>query len=131
MATTNTAIYEGVNPKSFIAGSTISKYRAVVLASDGEVDHVGTANTIAPTGISMGDAAAGAPVDVACDFGAIVKIEAGAAVTKGQEVSSDNVGRAIDRTSTTNNVVIGRALEAATAAGQIIPIQYYVRTLAP
>lgn len=50
----------------------------------------------------------------------IVMVEAGAAVTIGGQVSSDATGRAIDSIAT--KVVLGTALEAASAAGILIAV---------
>lgn len=50
----------------------------------------------------------------------ITKVEAGAAVTRGGVVMSDNVGRAVDATAT--NKGVGIALDAASAAGEIISV---------
>lgn len=132
MTTTNPVVNEGAPPKSFIAGSAITKYRFVVLASDGEVDHVGTADTIKADGISGGDqATAGRPVDVFTDYGSIRKVEVGSGgVTVGAEVCSDNAGKAIAQTAATNDIVQGRCLRTA-AAGEITSILFAPRTLAP
>lgn len=46
-------------------------------------------------------------------------VEAGAAVAVGAEIEADNLGRAITRNA---GVSLGRALDAATAAGQFIRI---------
>jgi hypothetical protein len=51
----------------------------------------------------------------------ISKVEAGAAVALGAEVMSDTTGRAITA-ATTGNAVVGRALQAATAAGEWIDV---------
>jgi hypothetical protein len=51
----------------------------------------------------------------------ISKVVAGAAVTLWSEVASDNVGRAINAATATHRVV-GRALQSAGAAGDIIDV---------
>lgn len=53
-------------------------------------------------------------------YAGVVKVVAGAAVTRGVEVQSDTTGRAI--AATTGDVPLGTALEAAAAAGDIIAV---------
>lgn len=50
----------------------------------------------------------------------IAKVEAGAAVSRGDQVTSDASGRAV--TAATGNNVAGKALQAAGAAGDIIEV---------
>lgn len=57
---------------------------------------------------------------VAVQVGGIAKIEAGAAVTAGDKVMTDTVGRAITHTGTNN--VLGLALETAGNAGERISV---------
>lgn len=52
----------------------------------------------------------------------IVKVVAGAAFSLDAEIMSDASGRAITATST--NMILGTALEAATAAGQIVKVLF-------
>lgn len=61
--------------------------------------------------------------------GCIAMVEAGAAVTRGAGVMSDAVGRAIDATS--GLFIVGVALDAAAAAGDIIRIQFHHKGLVP
>lgn len=68
--------------------------------------------------------------------GAIARVVAGAAVTAGDLISSDSTGRGITATAqsqsgttpfavTAGTVVLGRALQAAAAAGDIIDVDLY------
>lgn len=50
----------------------------------------------------------------------IKEVEAGGAVSIGQLVASDSSGRAVYRDGTTYTVTLGRALNAVTAAGQML-----------
>jgi len=50
-------------------------------------------------------------------------VEAGGAVTAGALVATDNVGRVV--AATTGNVILGRALEAASASGIQIAVLLY------
>ena len=54
---------------------------------------------------------------------AIAKVEAGAAVTLLGTVQSDASGRAIDHVSGVGDWRLGKALDAASAAGEIIRVQ--------
>jgi hypothetical protein len=57
-----------------------------------------------------------------CDLG-ISKVVAGAVITQGKHVTCDTSGRAI--TVTSGDMAVGRALEAAGAAGDIIGVRLY------
>jgi len=65
------------------------------------------------------DVPEGVSVDV--HLAGIADCEAGGAVVRGSSVKADAKGRAI-ATSTANDFVVGVALEAATAAGDIIAV---------
>jgi len=114
-------VYEGVHPKSGIVGTAITRHRYVVLASDGQMDHVATQGSIPPDGISLdngpvvGRAFPYSPMD-----GADVPVECGAAVVVGALLMSDNVGRAITYVEAVNNVCTGRAKSATSNAGEIL-----------
>lgn len=112
---------EDVNFQSFEAGADLSasQFRFVELASDGQIDPVGTAGGNAVGVLYNLPAAAGRAAQVAVRGS--VKVVAGAAITRGAKVSSDNVGRAITAVSTHH--VQGRALQAASAAGEIIEVE--------
>lgn len=58
--------------------------------------------------------------------GGIIYAEAGAALSADADLMIDSVGRVITWTvgAGTNLPVLGKALEAATAAGDVIPMQY-------
>jgi hypothetical protein len=61
----------------------------------------------------------------ACElmFSGISKVEAGAAVTAGDNVATDVQGRAV--LSATGNTIIGIALESASGPGIVIPVLLY------
>jgi len=106
------------------AGSAVTPYRFVVLAADGQYDHAGSAQG-AVDGIAMEDAdAAGKVIPIALQDGCICKVEAGAAIVVGNEISTDASGRAIPVGAANGNLKHGRALEAASAAGEIVSIQF-------
>lgn len=106
------------------SGSVITPYRFVVLAADGKYDHAAVAQG-AVDGVSMEDASAvDQVIPIALQDGAIVKVEAGAAFSVGDEVSTDNVGRVIAVGAGNGNLKHGRALEIAANAGDIVSIQF-------
>ena len=100
------------------AGADLSakQYHFVILASDGQIDGVGTAGLRADGVLQNDPSAAGRSATVA--IGGVTKIVAGGVVTRGQLVASKNDGRA--QTAATGNIVLGRALETSAADGDII-----------
>lgn len=100
-----------------LTGADVALYRFVKINSDGNV-----VQTAAVTDECDGVAQAAAVSGRACEVmvTGISKVEAGGAVTRGGKVTSDTVGRAVNAAAT--NVAYGRALEAATAAGQRIAV---------
>lgn len=106
--------------KNYVAEAAISPYRLVKFgSSDGNI--VPTAAAADPTIGVCGELgpAAGERVDV-MHIG-IAFVEAGAAVTRGSAITSDANGRGI-ATTTAGHTVVGRALESASAAGDIIRV---------
>lgn len=104
---------------TMVAGADLSalQYRFVTMASDGQIDPTGTG--LGADGVLQNDpAAAGRAATVA--ISGVSKVEAGGAITKGANVSSDSTGRAI--TATSGHRVLGVAQETVTTAGQILPV---------
>lgn len=104
---------------SLEAGSDLSasQYRFVTLAADGQVDQTGAG--LDATGILQDDPdAAGVAGSVA--ISGVSKVVAGAATTRAGNVASDSTGRAVN--ATTGNFIQGIFLEAAAAAGDIVPV---------
>lgn len=106
-------------PSGFLAGADLTadqfkfvKYSAgaLVLASAGTDQVVGVLNNKPNTG-------------EACEVETLgtTKLVAGAAIAKGAVVMSDALGRAV--TGTATNYGQGYAMEAASAAGEIIAVQ--------
>lgn len=122
------ATYEGVKTISREAGSAVSIYRLVTLASDGQVDHVADA-TEKPLGVAAESVATvGQAVPVAVSNGGIVKLEAAAAIAVGAELEAagDGTGRVITHTSGLGDFRVGTAMTAAGAAGDVIEVQLSV-----
>lgn len=117
------AYTESARSITAIAGSTVTHYRFVVIAADGQADHAGTAQ-IAVDGVCGMDATVGVEFPMMVADGGVVKVAAGAAVTRGAAVATDNAGKVIAWVDAAGNVATGRALEAATAADEVIAIQF-------
>lgn len=108
--------------KNYSAGGAIAAY-TIVKFSGAETVVAAAAVSDALVGVSHDIAAAsGERVDVAHD--GIVFVVAGAAFGQGALLTSDASGRAVAAAPAagTNNRVIGIALEAATAAGDVVRI---------
>lgn len=106
------------------AGTAVTIYRFVVRAADQQYDHVGVAQAEADGVAAETVATVGACFPIAAmKGGSILKVEAGAAVSLHAVISSDNVGRAITHVSGAGNWRLGKALDAAAAAGEIIRVQ--------
>ena len=118
------ATSQNIQLVSVEAGSAVSIYRFVVLAAgDGKYDQVAGAQG-EMDGIAAHDAADTEALGMVLPNGAIVKVEAGAAVARGAMVGSDASGRAITAVSGVGNYRAGKSLDAAAAAGEIIRIQF-------
>lgn len=108
--------------KSYVAEAAVLPYRVVKFGTaDGQVVQAAAAAD-ASFGVAdnLGQGTAGARVDVAVD--GIAEAEAGAAVARGALVSVDSSGRVITAAASAgaNVRVIGVAMSAAGAAGEII-----------
>lgn len=95
------------------ASAAITADRLVKLAAGNLVTQAAL-NTDRCYGVAMTQATA-AGQDVPVQTLGVAIVEAGAAITEGDDLMSDTSGRAITKTST--NPVFGQALEAASGAG--------------
>ncbi len=111
---------------SAIAAGVLATYRFVEFDASGEVDYPSAQGSVAGVTQEPVDAQ-GKVLPVALQDGALVKVEAGAAVTLGADVSTDATGRVIAVGAANGNLIHGKALEAAGAAGDIITIQFAAR----
>jgi hypothetical protein len=118
----------GLRIPGLLAGANLAanQYRFVKPgATEGQVIAI-AAVTDVPCGIQLDKPdAAGKQIEVET-FG-ITEVEVGAAVTYGDRLQCDAVGRAIAAAAT--GFPVARALGAATAAGQRIPV--FVYAIAP
>ncbi len=104
------------------AGSAVSIYRFLALASDGQYDHVAGADGNAHA-VSAEEAAAAGDIFAAAQLQGKMKVEAGGVVAVGGNVGSDASGRAIASGAATGDYVLGVAESAAAAAGDIIEVR--------
>lgn len=109
--------------QSFVAGAdlTTKKDTFVIVTSAGERTVATPAAGAKADGVLLNDPVTGVAAAVAV-FGR-VKVVAGAAIAAGAEISTDAQGRAIAATGT--NIRLGKTTEAATAAGQLITVDFY------
>lgn len=118
MATQQLAAF---NTLSLVAGADLSsscQWRFGKVNSSGKVIRCSSTGEQA-VGVICGNPDA-ADKAVPVQVGGVAKIEAGAAITAGDKVMTDTVGRAITHTGTNN--VLGIALETATNAGERISV---------
>jgi hypothetical protein len=117
---------ENCRSRTVVPGSVVSRYRFVVLASDGQVDHVAAAGAM-PDGVAMEPATAQQvppAIPMALPDGGVVKVECGGNIAVGAAVESNGSGQAITFPATVGHTSCGRALEAG-ASGRIIAIQFF------
>lgn len=117
---------QNVFPFSGEAGTAVTVYRAVVRAADDQYDHVGVSGGLAD-GVALEtvtDVGGELPMAMLVT-GSILKMEAGAAVSALATVQSDASGRAITHVSAVGAMRLGKALDAAAAAGEIIRVQIH------
>lgn len=101
------------------ADLSAKQYHFVSISGTGTVNSTGAG--LGAVGVVQNKPASGEAAEIDCD--GVTKVVAGAAITPGTEarVMSDANGAAI--TATATNKVLGVALEAATAAGQVIAVK--------
>lgn len=107
---------ESVTKITLEAGAdySASQYCFVVMASDGQVDPCGSG--LRADGVLYNKpTAAGRDAEVA--ISGIVKVKAGAAITRGAMVKSDASGKAV--TAATTTFAMGRCLDTVLADGDI------------
>lgn len=105
-------------PKTFTAEGTINQYRFVKLNAANKVEECDT----------QGEAAMGVAVDDASDEGAvsvwllvdggIIPIEAGAAVTALDEITTGTAGKA--EAAATGDIILGAVVEAASGDAHVV-----------
>jgi len=101
------------------ADLTAKQYHLVKVSGEQTVTFsaAGTDNTI---GVLQGKPNTNEPAQVRTVQGLVTKAVAGAAIAAGALVMSNAAGRVITRTAT--NHVVGRALQAAAADGEVIEV---------
>jgi len=103
---------------TFKSAAAVTQYEFVTLAgqSDGECADCSSAGEIA-IGVAQNTASAAGQAVRVCILG-VTKVNAGAAVTKGDTLQTDATARAIAAASA--DEVMGVAIETAAAAGDVI-----------
>ena len=107
--------------KTYTAGGAIAKGN-VLKFSDGKVVPTTAANDAA-IGIALDSATEGdiVPVAVLGNFNGTVQVKAGGAIAQGAQIAANATA-----TAAGTDVIIGRALEAASAANDMIEIAHCV-----
>lgn len=108
---------------SAVAATAVRQRRFVIQTSTGITEATDGADAV---GVSFGSVpdTAGSPraLAVVTNNGCRVEVEAGAAVTVGADVASDAQGRVI--AAATGDAILGKALTAASAAGEIAEVLF-------
>ena len=105
---------------TFVASGAIVRYRAVKLhTTEGEV--IETTDNDTPIGVAMETVADGDHVRV-CTFG-VVPVTTSGAVALNAEVHPSGADGVIDDDGSSGQFILGWALRAATASGDIIPVR--------
>ncbi len=108
--------------KTYTAGAAIAKGNVLKFDASGNVVPTSAANDaaigIALDGASQGDIV---PVAVLGSFTGTVPLKAGGAISQGAQVAANGTA-----TTGASDVIIGRALEAASASGDMIEIAHQV-----
>ena len=111
--------------RSFTAGASISQYRAVTIASDGDAEHATDTASLLIAGVSDRAASSGESVTVAlANAGGSAFIEASEAITAGTAVYATAAGKVALVGTTSNDVLVGTALTAAGADGDVIEVLF-------
>lgn len=125
-----------IYPMRFIMQDTTAPHKCTQASANAQLIGItGVGTNYAPlSGLSIAGyhAESGQPVE--CHgLGDILLLEAGGTITNGDRLKSDSVGRgvAIATTGTTIQNVGARALQAATASGQMILVQVIIESIRP
>lgn len=111
--------------RSFTAGASVSQYRAVTIASDGDVEHATDTASLLIAGASDRSASSGESITVAlANAGGSAYIEAAEAITVGTAVYATASGKVALGGTTTNDVLVGTALSASGADGDVIEVLF-------
>lgn len=103
------------NVITVVAGEAITAKRLV----DFEGKHSAALSAV---GVALFDTDSGDNISVGC--APIEVVESGAAITAGAALESDSSGRAVTKSS---GVTVGRAMDAATGAGEFIRMRFGVQ----
>lgn len=108
---------------SAVAATAVRQRRFVIQTATGITEATAGADAV---GVSFGSvpdtAGTSRAIAVVTNQGCRVEVEAGAAVTVGADIMSDAQGRVVAATAT--NAILGKALTAASAAGEIVEVLF-------
>jgi uncharacterized protein DUF2190 len=108
-----------LHPRTAIAGAAVAEGQLLKRGADSNTLIANTAGTIATRGVALEDQdTAGHSFRYVSQPGDRPLVRAGAAFAEGAKLMSDASGRAI--TATATNIPVAIALEAATAADQLV-----------
>ena len=120
------ATAEGIKTLTAQAGAAVAIYRFVQLQSDGKYDVVGGADQRAD-GVSAEATTADLQIFAMAELQGKMKVEAGEAISVGDLVAADAVGKAKTAASAgAATFVCGVALTAATADEEVIVVQLHL-----
>ena len=110
---------QGPTLPGIVAGADLSSaiHRFVVINSSGKAVLAGAGAAV--DGVLHNNPEADRAASIWM-VGSVSKVEAGAAVAQGANVTSDATGRAV--TAASGNYIAGRALQAAAGAGEFVPV---------
>lgn len=111
------------------AGTDLSakQYYWVTAAADGQFDLTGDGALADGVLLSVDSSNTGAACQIA--VAGVVPVVAGAAITRGDLVASDASGKVV--TAAQNDEILGRAMKAAGADGDVIPVLLKLSGRAP
>lgn len=112
------AAKDNVRNVTLVSAEALTRGRYISIDSAGLAAEAGAA--VAADGIAGSTVLIGRDVDVELLDGSITDVEAGAAVSRGDEIATNATGQGV--TAVATNPVNGVALEAAGAAGEIIRV---------
>lgn len=117
------ATYQSIRSVSADAAAALTIYRFAVFNASGQA--AVPAQGVFCDGIVLESVASGLTTSLGLPDGAIVKVEAAAAIAAGANVTPSANGRG--ETAASGDVIMGKALQAAAAAGEIIEMQFLYR----
>lgn len=111
---------QGARAISVIAGASVVRNTFITLQTDGKFDPASAADMA--DGVVLEDGSDGDSVPMVVADGSVIRVVASAAIAVGALVGAAAAGQA--RTAATGDAVLGKALTASGAAGELIDIHF-------